>query len=139
MKPAVHRLSLLLAAALALSGCSSLKLPSLGLPGSAPVAEPAQPGVEPSTAAIARIRATLLTLRSDPALAARVPVELTTAEEALQKADKSQYDKINGSHLIYIAEHKAEYARTVAEQRALEAEYEILRKQRDALRAASPR
>lgn len=126
--------SLLLVGLLGLSACSSLK--SIGLPGFSPAEEAPLPGVEPSTAAVARIRASLLTLRSDPALLARVPDELAAAEAALQKADKSQHDKVNGPPLLYIAERKAEYARTVAEQRALEAEYEVLRKQRDALRGS---
>ena len=68
-----------------------------------------------------------------------MPDELAVAEAALQKADSSQHDKINGPGLLYVAERKAEYATTVAEQRALEAEYESLRKQRDALKPASTR
>lgn len=122
--------ALIAVAALGLSACSTLKLPSFA----APPPEPAIPGVEPSTAAVARIRATLLTLRSDPTLAARVPEEIADAEAAVQKADNSQHDKINGPGLLYVAERKADYARTVAEQRAFEADYEALRKQRDALK-----
>lgn len=136
MKPLRHRLLWLplFGGLLTLSACSSLKLPSLGLPGFSPAAEAPVPGVEPSTAAVARIRASLLTLRSDPSLAARVPDELAIAEAALARADKSQHDKVNGPPLLYLAERKAEYATTIAEQRALEAEYEVLRQQRDALR-----
>ena len=119
-----------------LAGCGTMQ--AIGLPSFTPPAEPALPGVEPSTAAVARIRATLLTLRSDPALAARVPNELAVAEAAVQKADVSQHDKLNGPHLLYVAERRADYARTVAEQRAYEAEYELLRKQRDALNPVRP-
>ncbi|WP_293395247.1 DUF4398 domain-containing protein [Nevskia sp.] len=135
MKPARQHLSLImLGSLLGLSACGGLRLSSNGLPTFSPAAEAPTPGVEPSTAAVARIRASLLTLRSDPALAARVPDELAAAEAALQKADSSQHDKVNGPGLLYVAERKAAYATTVAEQRALEAEYEVLRKQRDALK-----
>lgn len=124
-----------LAMLLALSACSSLKLPSLGSAAAPPAtADGTQSKVEPSTASVARMRATLLTLRSDPALAARVPDELAAADAAVLKADRSQHDKVNGPHLLYIAERRAEYALTLAELRALEAEYDGLRKQRDALR-----
>lgn len=125
---------LVLGSLLGLTACSGMKLSSVGLPIFSPAAEAPAPGVEPSTAAVARIRATLLTLRSDPNLVARVPDELAVAESALQKADAGQHDKINGPGLLYVAERKAEYAKTIAEQRALEAEYETLRKQRDALK-----
>ncbi len=124
-----------LAMLLALSACSSLKLPSLGFAAAPPTAaDGTQSKVEPSTASVARMRATLLTLRSDPSLAARVPDELAVADAAVLKADRSQHDKVNGPHLLYIAERRAEYALTLAELRALEAEYDGLRKQRDALR-----
>lgn len=137
MRPARHTLRLIvLGSLLGLSACGGLRLSSSGLPTFSPAAEAPTPGVEPSTAAVARIRASLLTLRSDPALAARVPDELAVAEAALQKADSSQHDKINGPGLLYVAERKAEYATTVAEQRSLEAEYEVLRKQRDALKGS---
>lgn len=138
MKPARQLSLIVLGSLLGLSACG-LRLASNGLPTFSPAAEAPAQGVEPSTAAVARIRASLLTLRSDPALAARVPDELAVAEAALQKADSSQHDKINGPGLLYVAERKAEYATTVAEQRALEAEYESLRKQRDALKPATTR
>lgn len=124
--------AVLLVGLLGLSACSTLKLPLFGR---APAGEPAAPGVEPSTAAVARIRASLLTLRSNPSLAARVPDELAAAQAALDKADKTQHDKVNGPPLLYLAERQAEYANALAEQRALEAEYETLRQQRDALRS----
>ncbi|MDP3295398.1 MAG: hypothetical protein Q8M37_11780 [Nevskia sp.] len=134
-----HRLTMLMfGILLGLSACSGVSLSSIGLPIFTPGAELPESAVEPSTAAVARIRAILLTLRSDPELAARVPAEIAVADAALQKADSSQHDKINGPGLLYVAERKAEYARTIAEQRALEADYEALRKQRDVLRPLSP-
>ena len=133
------RLLLIAGLLLAVSGCSTLKLPSISLPSLSPPAESPPPGVEPSTAAVARIRAVLLTLRSDPALAARVPAEIAEADALLQKADASQHDPQNGPARIYIAERKVEEVRALAELRALEAEYERLRQQRDALKQASGR
>lgn len=125
--------------ALALSACGTLRLPSISLPSLSPAAEAPAPGVEPSTAAIARIRAALLTLRSDAALAARVPTEILEAEALLQRADASQHDPVNGPHRLYLAERKAEQVQALAELRALEAEYETLRQQRDVLKAATGR
>eukprot|EP00611_Tribonema_gayanum_P009022 TRINITY_DN18735_c0_g1_i1.p4 TRINITY_DN18735_c0_g1~~TRINITY_DN18735_c0_g1_i1.p4 ORF type:complete len:123 (+),score=22.15 TRINITY_DN18735_c0_g1_i1:701-1069(+) len=113
MKPA--RIALIASVVIGLSACSTFKLPSIGLPSFSPAAEPPPPGVEPSTAAIARIRAVLLTLRSDPALSARVPTEIAEAEALLQKADASQHDKQNGPARIYIVERKVEQVRALAE------------------------
>ncbi len=127
----------MLAALLMLGGCGSIGGLGLKLPSLTPPAEPPLPGVEPSTAAVARVRAALLTLRSDPALAARVPAEISDAEAAVDKADISQHDKAAGSHLIYLAERKVDYARTLAEVRALEAEYQALRLQRDGLKGGA--
>lgn len=121
---------------LGLSGCAGLNLPSFSVP-AAPVAEPAA-GVEPATAAVARVRASLLTLRSRQDLAARVPDELAEAEALLKKADASQHDRINGPHRIYVAERRAEQVQALAELRALEAEYAVLRQQRDTLRGTPP-
>jgi hypothetical protein len=133
MRPAATRIALV-GLALGLSACGTLKLPSFSLPSLSPPPEAPAPGVEPSAAAIARIRASLLTLRSDPALAARVPTEILEAEALLQKADASQHDRVNGAHRLYIAERRAEQVRALAELRSLEAEYETLRLQRDALK-----
>ena len=120
--------------AVGLSACATFKLPSFSPPAEAPATN-----VEPSTAAVARIRASLLTLRSDPALAARVPTEIADAEALLREADASQNDPQNGAGRIYIAERRVEQVRALAELRALEVEYEALRKQRDALNQASGR
>lgn len=128
------RIVLIAGLMIGLSACSTFKLPSFS-----PPAEPPPPGVEPSTAAIARIRASLLTLRSDPALSARVQPEIADAEALLKSADASQHDKQNGAARIYIAERKIEQVRALAELRALEDEYESLRQQRDALKQASGR
>ena len=133
------RLILIAGLLLGASACSTLKLPSISLPSLTPAAEPPPPGVEPSTAAVARIRAALLTLRSDPALSARVPTEIAEAEALLKSADTSQHDPQNGAARIYIAERKVEEVRALAELRALEAEYESLRQQRDALKQATGR
>jgi len=126
-------------ATLALSACGTLKLPSISLPLLSPAAAEPAPGVEAAQAAIARTRATLLTLRSNAALAARVPNEILEAEALLQKADASQHDPVNGPHRLYLAERRAEQVQALAELRALEAEYETLRQQRDALKAATGR
>lgn len=137
MRPTAIRPLAAAALLLGLSACSSLNLPSLKLPSFSAPAEAAPPGVEPSTAAVARIRAALLTLRSDPALAARVQNEIVEAEALLQSADASQHDPQNGAARIYLAERKVEQVRALAELRALEVEYESLRKQRDALKPAN--
>lgn len=128
------RIVLVSGLAVGLSACASFKLPSFSPPAEAPATD-----VEPSTAAVARIRASLLTLRSDPELAARVPTEIADAEALLQEADASQHDPQNGAGRIYIAERRIEEVRALAELRALEVEYEALRKQRDALNQASGR
>ncbi len=132
MSAVATRLALSSALAIGLCACGSLKLPSFSSTAPEPAA---QQGVEPSTAAVARIRASLLTLRSDPALSARVPAEIAEAENLLQQADASQHDRQNGPPRIYIAERKVEQLRALAELRALEAEYESLRKQRDTLKS----
>lgn len=139
MSRAPIRLLLVAGGALALSACGTLRLPSISLPSLSPAAEAPAPGVEPSTAALARVRASLLTLRSDAGLAARVPIEILEAEALLQKADTSQHDRLNGPHRLYLAERKAEQVQALAELRALEAEYETLRQQRDALKATTGR
>lgn len=128
MTPVALRIAALGLAA-ALAACGGFTLPLRSQPAEAPA-----PGVEPATAAIARIRAGLLTLRSDPLLADRVPTEIVEAEALLRKADASQHDRINGPHRIYIAERRVEQVRALAELRALEAEYETLRVQRDTLK-----
>lgn len=134
----IHRI-LIAGLVIGLSACSTFKLPSIGLPSFSTPAEPPPPGVEPSTAAVARIRAALLTLRSDPALSARVTTEIAEAEALLKSADASQHDKQNGAARLYIAERKVDEVRALAELRALEVEYESLRQQRDALKQASGR
>lgn len=121
---------------LGLSACAGLKLPSIAAP--APAVPASDGGVEPATAAVARIRASLLTLRSHPELAARVPDELAEAEALLKTADASQHDRINGLHRIYVAERRAEQVQALAELRALEAEYAALRQQRDTLLGRLP-
>lgn len=134
MTGTVARIVLVTSLALGLAACANLGLPAFSAPEEAP-----PPGVEPSTAAVARIRAGLLTLRSDAALSARVPNEIAAAEALLQEADASQHDRQNGPARIYIAERRVEQVRALAELRALEAEYESLRRQRDALKQAGQR
>lgn len=141
--PLPRRLAPLLLASLLLSGCSSLglKLP-FGLGASNDKADPANPAPSPAEvsalsrkAMLAGAQSKLALLQADAALAALAPNEIRDAAEAVKTADSSQYDKVSGTHQVYIADRKVDLARARAETRQLAARLEALRAQRAQLAA----
>ena len=83
------------------------------------------------------LRSKLVSLKADPALARQIPVALVEAEAAVKLAETAQKDKALAAHRVYLADHKIDAARAVAQTRLAEEEREKLKAQIDASRLAA--
>jgi outer membrane protein OmpA-like peptidoglycan-associated protein len=79
-------------------------------------------------------RSKLAQLQSDPQLATRAPVAIKEAEIAVRAAEEPQSDKIQGEHLVYIADRKVEIASALAQSRLLVDQRTSLSEQRERVR-----
>jgi outer membrane protein OmpA-like peptidoglycan-associated protein len=70
--------------------------------------------------ALERVREDLDNLKSHPELAGYAPQALGEAERALRKAELSTGDDLERSYLIYMADHRIQIARTMAEREQYE-------------------
>lgn len=83
------------------------------------------------------VRTKLTVLKSEPALAARVPVALEQAERAVTLAETPQGDPEIAAHRVYLADRMIETARATAETRLAEAQRMELKQQSDNDRLAA--
>jgi outer membrane protein OmpA-like peptidoglycan-associated protein len=68
------------------------------------------------------VRAKLVALQGDANLATRAPVAIKDAEAAVTRAELVQPDLVLAAHRVYIADHKVDSARALAETRFAEEE-----------------
>jgi outer membrane protein OmpA-like peptidoglycan-associated protein len=72
------------------------------------------------------VRAKLTALQSDASLASSAPVAMKDAETAVVVAEMSQKDPVLAAHRVYIADHKVDTARALAQTQAAETERKSL-------------
>jgi len=85
-------------------------------------------------AGVADVRFKLSRLEADSQLANRAPVEIKDAEQAVSAAEQPQEDMDVGNHLLFMADHKVDIARLLAQQRLMEDQRKTLAEQRDKAR-----
>lgn len=68
----------------------------------------------------ADVRAKLIQLQSNSALASRAPVAIKAAEEAVRTAEEPRKDTAYAKHLVYLADRKVDTAIALANARLLE-------------------
>jgi outer membrane protein OmpA-like peptidoglycan-associated protein len=71
--------------------------------------------IKPDGAAEARVK--LTQLQSDPDLASRAAVAIKDADAAVRAAEQPEADKELAAHRVYLADHKVDTARALAETR----------------------
>ena len=64
---------------------------------------------------VAKARAELTDLQSDPRLAGRAPIAIHDADTAVRDAELPQTDPVVETHLVYIAERRVQIARALAQ------------------------
>jgi outer membrane protein OmpA-like peptidoglycan-associated protein len=69
-----------------------------------------------------QVRAKLTTLQSDTTLANGAPVAIKDAEAAVVEAERTEKDLVLAAHRVFIADHKVDTARALAETRFAEQE-----------------
>ena len=72
------------------------------------------------------VRAKLTALQSDSSLANSAPVAMKDAETAVVVAEMAQKDPVLAAHRVYIADHKVDTARALAQTQAAETERKSL-------------
>ena len=110
---------------------SSLKLATLSAALLLMVACASAPEAPAGSAAA---RASLTSLRTNPALASLAPVEIQAAELAVVAAERPTKDNAAGRHLVLIADQKVQIARAWAQSRLLEDQRVALSARTDAMR-----
>ena len=83
------------------------------------------------------VRSKLTTLKSQPQLAAQVPVDLEQAEKAVVLAETPQRDAQVAAHRVYLADRLVDTARVTAETRLAEQQRAELKRQGDDARLAA--
>ncbi len=86
---------------------------------------------------VTEVRNKLTRLQSDSQLASRAPVAIKEAESAVQAAEKVPKDKAEAHHLVWVADHKIDIAKTQAEARLLEDQRKTLGEDREKARLES--
>jgi hypothetical protein len=76
-----------------------------------------------------RVQAELSQLEADPQLASRAPQALKEAQDAVAAAEVPQKDAAESAHLVYLADHKVQTARALAEAHVAEDQINLLRGQ----------
>jgi outer membrane protein OmpA-like peptidoglycan-associated protein len=88
--------------------------------------------VKPDGAAEARVK--LTQLQSDPNLASRAAVAIKDAEAAVRAAEQPEVNKELAAHRVYLADHKVDTAKALAETRFAEDQRAVITAQRDSAR-----
>jgi outer membrane protein OmpA-like peptidoglycan-associated protein len=83
------------------------------------------------------VRAKLTMLKSEPQLAARVPVIVEQAERAVVLAETPQGDPEVAAHRVYLADRTVDTARAIAQTRLAEEQRDGLKQQSDDARLAA--
>jgi len=83
--------------------------------------------------ALERVRDELESLKSNPELAGHAPLALGEAERALRAAEQAQGDDLYRSYLVYMADHRIQVARTMAENEGYEQTLDQLQEQRSSM------
>jgi outer membrane protein OmpA-like peptidoglycan-associated protein len=81
-----------------------------------------------------RVRAKLTTLQSDAQLASAAPIAMKEADAAVQDAERIEKDPMLTAHRVYIADHKVDTARALAEIQQAEAQRKVLGEQSEKAR-----
>jgi outer membrane protein OmpA-like peptidoglycan-associated protein len=93
--------------------------------------------VETKPAGSERVRAKLTTLQNDPRLANAAPVAMKDADLAVQEAERVEKDLALAAHRVYIADHKIDTARALAETQHAEQQRTVLTEQSEKARLDS--
>ena len=83
--------------------------------------------------ALERVRNELESLKSNPELAGYAPLALGEAERALRAAEQGQGDDLYRTYLVYMADHRIQIARTMAENEGYEQALDKLQEQRSSM------
>ncbi len=83
--------------------------------------------------ALERVRVELDDLKSNSVLAGYAPLALGEAERALRAAEQAHGDDLYRSYLVYMADHRIQIARTMAEREQYEQTLDDLEDQRSAM------
>ena len=83
--------------------------------------------------ALERVRNELENLKSNTELAGYAPLALGEAERALRAAEQAKGDDLYRSYLVYMADHRIQIARTMAEREQYEQTLDDLEDQRSAM------
>ncbi len=83
--------------------------------------------------ALERVRDELDSLKSNPELAGHAPLALGEAERALRAAERAKGDDLYRSYLVYMADHRIQIARTMAEREQYEQTLDDLKAQHSAM------
>jgi len=83
--------------------------------------------------ALERVRDELDSLKSNPELAGYAPLALGEAERALRSAEQAAGDDLYRSYLVYMADHRIQIARTMAEREQHEQTLDELEDQHSAM------
>jgi len=83
--------------------------------------------------ALERVRNELDDLKANPELAGHAPLALGEAERALRAAEQAKGDDLYRSYLVYMADHRIQIARTMAEREQYEQALDDLQRQHSAM------
>jgi outer membrane protein OmpA-like peptidoglycan-associated protein len=106
--------------------CPAALICSLTLAGVTACTTMSKPGSQ-----VSDIRTELSQLQGNPELAQLVPTAINEAEQALQAVERPVSNAALLSHLVYIADHKVNIARTQAQSRFAVEQHKVLSKARD--------
>jgi len=81
-----------------------------------------------------QVRAKLIALQNEPTLANGAPVALKDADLAVREAERIEKDPVLAAHRVYIADHKVDTARALAETKYAEAQRIVLSEQSEKAR-----
>jgi outer membrane protein OmpA-like peptidoglycan-associated protein len=84
-----------------------------------------------------QVRAKLTALQNEPTLANGAPVALKDADLAVREAERIEKDPVLAAHRVYIADHKVDTARALAETKYAEAQRIVLSEQSEKARLDS--
>jgi outer membrane protein OmpA-like peptidoglycan-associated protein len=84
-----------------------------------------------------QVRAKLTTLQNEPTLANGAPVAMKDAEMAVHEAERIEKDPVLAAHRVFIADHKVDTARALAETKFAEQQRVVLSEQSEKARLDS--
>jgi outer membrane protein OmpA-like peptidoglycan-associated protein len=115
-------------------------LPSLPVLGAIAISLALAGCVVGPNADVERARASVLVARQDPHVVTYAPLQLSEAEQTLNRAERiwnDTGDRVEAAHLAYIAEHQAHTAVAKAQEGVAEAEARQLADERERLRLSA--